>query len=291
MTTTDSSGYGATFPTDTASQSGSQSSTSDTSTTDVAKEQAGQVASSAKDQAAQVAGSAKESAAQVASTAKDSATQVASTASEKAGQVAQTTKEQAQEVVAEATTQARALAGELKTQASEQAGVQRDRIVEQLHSVGDELRQMVDNGGQSGVATELAGELATRVKDAASYLDGKEPADLLVAVKDYARRKPGTFLIGAAVAGLVAGRLTRGARAATSDDDSVSPSYAPSVPASTYAPTIPSSTYPTTMSSAAGFSSTYDEPATGYVGGTVLDDTTTAYDDPYGNPSTQGQRL
>lgn len=290
MTTTDSSGYGATFPTDTASQSGSQSSTSDTSTTDVAKEQAGQVASSAKDQAAEVAGSAKESAAQVASTAKDSASQVASTASEKAGQVAQTTKEQAQEVVAEATTQARALAGELKTQASEQAGVQRDRIVEQLHAVGDELRQMVDNGGQSGVATELAGELATRVKGAASYLDGKDPADLLVAVKDYAQRKPGTFLIGAAVAGLVAGRLTRGVRAASSADDAaVTTTYAPSVPATSYAPAIPSSTYPTTMSSAAGFSSAYDEPATGYVGGTVLDDTTTAYDDPYG--TNQGQRL
>ena len=178
MTTTDSSGYGATSPTD---------GTSETSKADVAKEQASQVASSA---------------------------------TEKAGQVAQTTKEQAQEVVAEATAQARNLAGELKTQVSEQAGTQRDRLVEQLRSMSDELTQMVYGGGsQSGVASEVASQLSTRANDLAGYLDGKDPGDILVAVQSYARRKPGTFLVGAAVAGMLAGRLTRGARAAAKADD------------------------------------------------------------------------
>lgn len=229
MTTTDSSGYGATFPND---------STSETSKTDVAKEQASQVASSA---------------------------------TEKAGQVAQTTKEQAQEVVAEATAQARNLAGELKTQVNEQAGTQRDRLVEQLRSMSDELTQMVYGGGsQSGVASEVASQLSTRAHDLAGYLDGKEPGDILIAVQNYARRKPGTFLIGAAVAGMVAGRLTRGARAAaaSSEDSRQSVGYTPSyAPTSGYVPEIPRSTYPTTVSSTAGFSSatTLDEPgAAGY---------------------------
>ena len=45
---------------------------------------------------------------------------------------------------------------------------------------------------------------------AASWLEQREPADLLDEVRNFARRRPGTFLIGAAVAGLAAGRLTRG---------------------------------------------------------------------------------
>lgn len=270
MTTTDSSGFGATYPTD---------GSSDPSKTDVAKEQAGQVAGTASEKASQVAGA----------------------ATDKAGQVADTAKEQVQEVVAEATAQARNIAGELKTQVSEQAGTQRDRLVEQLRSVTDELTQMVSGGGsQSGIASEFASRVADRTNDLAQFLDGREPADILATVQQYARRKPGAFLGGAALAGLLAGRLTRGVRAANDDSDSAptapgnayggyESTYAASVPPSTYTPEIPSSTYPTTVSSAGGFSTTpgYDEPAGGYVGGTG----TTTYDDPYGTPGDQGQRL
>jgi len=290
MTTTDSSGYGATS---------SVGSTSDASKSDVAKEQAGQVAGSAKEQAGQVA-----------STAKEQASQVAGTATEKAGQVAQTTKEQAQEVVAEATSQARNLVGELKTQVGEQAGTQRDRLVGQLRGISDELTQLAEGGGTQpgGIAGDVLGQVNSRVQDVVSYLDGKEPADLLTAVQSYARRKPGTFLAGAAVAGLLAGRLTRGAREAASDDSdqmattgytptyaaSVPPStYATDIPATTYVPEIPSSTYPTTVSSAGGFSTTtpYDEPTTGYASGSVVDETVTTYDDAYGTDTDRGQRL
>jgi len=286
MTTTDSSGYGATA---------SVGSTSDASKTDVAKEQAGQVAGTAKEQAGQVA-----------STAKEQASQVAGTATEKAGQVAETTKEQVQEVVAEATSQARNLVGELKTQVDEQAGTQRDRIVGQLRGISDELTQLAEGGGTQpgGIAGEVISQVNTRVQDVVSYLDGKEPADILQAVQGYARRKPGTFLAGAAVAGLLAGRLTRGAREAASDDSSdqlttgYTPTYAASVPPTTYTtptytPEIPSSTYPTTVSSTGGFSTTtpYDEPTTGYASGSVLDEPVTTYDDAYGTETDRGQRL
>jgi hypothetical protein len=44
-------------------------------------------------------------------------------------------------------------------------------------------------------------------------LQNREPADLLEEVRSYARRKPGTFLLGAALAGVVAGRLTSGIKA------------------------------------------------------------------------------
>jgi hypothetical protein len=69
---------------------------------------------------------------------------------------------------------------------------------------------MTVKGGQSGVATEVAQQAAERIHGAASWLEQREPADLLQAVRDFARRRPGVFLAGAVAAGLAAGRLTRG---------------------------------------------------------------------------------
>lgn len=69
---------------------------------------------------------------------------------------------------------------------------------------------MAAKGGQSGLATQVAQEAAERVRGVASWLDQREPGDLLDGVRDFARRHPGTFLLGVAVARVVAGRLTRG---------------------------------------------------------------------------------
>jgi vacuolar-type H+-ATPase subunit H len=149
--------------------------------------------------------------------ARDEASRVASNASEKAGEVASTAIEQAKEVAAEATTQAKNLVQELRTQADDQAIGQRDRLVETLRSVGDELESMVQSSDQSGMASDLVNQVAQRVQGAAGYLESKKPADLFTDLKSFARQRPGAFLVGAAVAGMVAGRLTRGARAASSD--------------------------------------------------------------------------
>ena len=48
------------------------------------------------------------------------------------------------------------------------------------------------------------------VESFAGKLQNREPAELLDEVRSFARRKPGLFLLGAAAAGVVAGRLTRG---------------------------------------------------------------------------------
>jgi hypothetical protein len=60
------------------------------------------------------------------------------------------------------------------------------------------------------MATNFAHEAAGRLHGAASWLEHRQPADLLDEVRNFARRRPGTFLLGAAVAGIAAGRLTRG---------------------------------------------------------------------------------
>ena len=55
------------------------------------------------------------------------------------------------------------------------------------------------------------------VDDFAHKLQTRDPAELLDEVRSFARRKPGIFLLGAAAAGIVAGRLTSGVKAAHTD--------------------------------------------------------------------------
>jgi len=142
--------------------------------------------------------------------ARDQAAAVGQSASEAGSRVTQTAADQAREVAAETARQARDLLGEAGGHARGQASQQQRKAAGQLHSMADELRNMADKGGQSGVATEVAQQAAERLHGAASWLEQREPADVLQAVRDFARRRPGMFLAGAVAAGLAAGRLTRG---------------------------------------------------------------------------------
>ena len=142
--------------------------------------------------------------------ARDQAAAVGQSASEAGSRVTQTAADQAREVAAETARQARDLLGEAGGHARGQASAQQQKAAGQLHSMADELRNMADKGGQSGVATEVAQQAAERLHGAASWLERREPADVLQAVRDFARRRPGVFLAGALAAGLAAGRLTRG---------------------------------------------------------------------------------
>jgi hypothetical protein len=71
------------------------------------------------------------------------------------------------------------------------------------------------NGVQQGMVTDLARQASDKAQDLAGWLESRQPGDLVEEVRDLARRKPGTFLLGAAVAGVLAGRLTRGTVDAT----------------------------------------------------------------------------
>jgi hypothetical protein len=142
--------------------------------------------------------------------ARDQAATVGRSVGEAGSHVAQTAADQAREVVSETRRQARDLFGEATGQAREQVSAQQQKAARQLRTVSDELHEMAAKGGQSGLATEVAQQAAERLHGAASWLEQREPADLLQAFRDFARRRPGTFLVGAALAGLAAGRLTRG---------------------------------------------------------------------------------
>lgn len=169
---------------------------------------------------------------------KEKAQQAAGTAVDEARSVAGTAQSEARQVADEAKTQARGLLDQATTQVDDQARTQRDRLVGVLGSLGDDLENMSTQGG-GGLASDLTRQAAERVHGLHRHLDGREPRALLDDVRDFARRRPGTFLIGALVTGVVAGRLTRGAKDAESSDGvsgtttpSTYPSATPGVPAS-----------------------------------------------------------
>ena len=144
----------------------------------------------------------------------DQAAEVVQTAKEKGTKVTSTAADQLGDVAAETKTQARNLLHETQSQVREQAGTQKDRATGGLRSLADELRTMSarqSDDSQAGMASDLARQASEKVHALASWLDSREPGDLLEEFRALARRKPGTFLLGAAAAGLVAGRLTRGA--------------------------------------------------------------------------------
>ncbi|MEU8296876.1 hypothetical protein AB0C04_06290 [Micromonospora sp. NPDC048909] len=148
---------------------------------------------------------------------REQARQVGSEAAHAGGAVAETAKEQGKEVGREAAQQARNLYGEARTQLAAQTGEQQRRAAGGLRSLADEMRTMAEQGGQAGPVSELARQAADRVHGVAGWLEAREPGDLVTEVRDYARRNPGTFLVGAAVLGVLAGRLTRNISAAGND--------------------------------------------------------------------------
>ncbi|GIJ22671.1 hypothetical protein [Micromonospora lutea] len=137
------------------------------------------------------------------------ATQVGRETAQAGGQLAHETVEQGKQVAAETRHQARNLVKEVSVQARTQAQEQQNRAAESLRTLGDQLRTMADSGDQNGMAAEVARRGADAAQQAAGWLDEREPGDLVREVRDYARRHPGTFLAGAAIAGLLAGRFGR----------------------------------------------------------------------------------
>ena len=137
------------------------------------------------------------------------------TAKESGVGVAKTATEQGRNVAGEAVTQARQLASQAGDQVRQQAAEQQHRAAHGLRALADEIATMADRGGQSGLATELARQVSDRARQAASWLDARQPGDLVEELNRLGRRRPGMFLAGAALAGVVAGRLTRGIAAAS----------------------------------------------------------------------------
>jgi hypothetical protein len=160
--------------------------------------------------------------------AKDQASGLANSSVQAGKHVGDVAREQASGVAAEAGRQGRSLLEQAQGQLHDQAAEGQQRIVKKLLSLSDELRSMAENSNQ-GVAVDLAQQAASRVRDAGRWLEKREPGQVVNEVQSFARRRPAVFLVLAAGAGLVAGRLTRGLKDATSGESSetAAPATAP----------------------------------------------------------------
>ncbi len=249
---------GATSPTSTTTQSTS----TDTSATGKAKE--------TKDLAM---GEAKN----VGQTAAQAGSQVASVATDQAKQVAQETQRQAKDLLEQG-----------RTQVKDQVVSQQQKAGQSLSSLAQELRALADgtSEGAPGPARDLLQQASSSVESFASMLQNREPAQLLDDVRSFARRKPGLFLLGAAAAGVLAGRLTSGVKAAHTDSGQQTGGYVGTTnyvdPTPTYSETTTTYTGTSAGYSTAG-SAPLPPPPYGTVppeGSMVPPATSTGWDDP-----------
>jgi len=158
-------------------------------------------------------------------TAKDEAGKVAETGAQAAKDVASTAKDEAANVVAETKQQAKTLFESTLGELQSQGGAQQQRLASSLHSLAQELGGMASGSEQSGPLTDLAKKAAHKGGEVAHWLETHEPADVLREVQTFARRRPVAFLALCGLAGVVAGRIARGATAANTTLDSSSTGY------------------------------------------------------------------
>nr|WP_240720213.1 hypothetical protein [Pseudarthrobacter sp. NamB4] len=142
--------------------------------------------------------------------AKEEASGIAGQAAGGAQNVVQTAKLEVGNVASEAKSSATDLLRQAKSGLSSQASSQQQRAADGVRTFSSQLHTMADAPEQQGVASALIRQAAERASAAASWIEGKDPATLLGDVRSFARRSPGTFLLLAAGAGLLAGRLVRG---------------------------------------------------------------------------------
>ncbi|MET9434905.1 hypothetical protein [Streptomyces sp. NPDC006551] len=146
----------------------------------------------------------------VAKTAQDKASEGAGLVADKAADVTGTVKEQAADVVGEATSQARDLVGELRDQLQGQAHSQTQNLARNVRRLADELREMSESGKPESSAAGVVRQLAEGGHQVASRLEQRGPDGLVSDLQDFARRKPGVFLAGAALAGFAVARVGKG---------------------------------------------------------------------------------
>lgn len=149
--------------------------------------------------------------------AKQEAVDLKDTATSQVKSVAETAKDEASTVVGEAKVQAKDLYAQTQKELKEQTATQQQRIAVGLRAAGDELGSMAANSDSGGMVGDLVKQASSRLSSAATWLEDRDPSSVLDEVKRFARRRPGAFILGAAIAGIVVGRLTRALAANASD--------------------------------------------------------------------------
>jgi hypothetical protein len=138
-----------------------------------------------------------------------SAGEVVSTARDAGVDVARTAKDDATHVAQEALGQAHRLTADVKQRVREEVDRQHRGVADRAGAFAQELYAMAGEHPETP-AQELVGMLAARSASFAQYLSDHGPDVALAELQDFARRRPGTFIVAAVAAGFVVGRLGKG---------------------------------------------------------------------------------
>jgi hypothetical protein len=136
----------------------------------------------------------------------------------------------AKDELAQLAQEARGHASNLWSQTSDQlrehalAGTR--QLGDLLHSLSGELGHMASKSEQNGPVTAFARQASARGGSFSHWLSNADVDDLLLEVRRFARRRPFAFLVGAATAGVLAGRLSRGLMAGSETTQAVGSSDA-----------------------------------------------------------------
>jgi hypothetical protein len=175
------------------------------------------------DEGREVARTAADQGGQVVATAGEQAREVTGTAAQGAKDVASTAKEQMSGVTSEAAAQARNLMEESKTQLKQQAQSQTDRIASQLRQIGDQIQALVDGrADEAGPVGDYARQAVQTMSRYAGQVENRGFDGMMNDVQRFARRRPGAFLLGAAIAGFGIGRVLRNAGGGNGTDSGYS---------------------------------------------------------------------
>lgn len=129
-------------------------------------------------------------------------------------------KERARDVAHEAGDRTRGLVDRTRNELGSQVASQQQHLAGGLRALGDELSQMSSGTQDPGYATDLVQRAGEATGHVAQWFEEREPGDILHEVEEFARRRPGMFILMAAGAGLLVGRFLRGAKDAPSGDGS-----------------------------------------------------------------------
>ncbi|HYI32611.1 MAG TPA: hypothetical protein VEX88_04025 [Glaciibacter sp.] len=136
-----------------------------------------------------------------------------------AGQhVADVAKQETKRVASEAGSQARGLMYTVRDEIRNQASTQQYRVAEGIRGVSSQLSGLAQGQPATGVVGDLVNQARQRTDSIASWLEQREPADILDEVKRFARQRPGVFIALSVGAGILAGRLTKALTSAVKDE-------------------------------------------------------------------------
>jgi hypothetical protein len=159
--------------------------------------------------ARQAVETARDAGAEVATAARDAGADVAHAAREAAADVTRAVKEETRHVAHTAADQAQQVGVGVRQRMREEVDRQHRHVADRVGTFAEQLYTMAGERPDTP-AGELVGMLAARSRSFAEYLDQHGPDRVLHELQEFARRRPGTFIVAAVAAGFVVGRLGKG---------------------------------------------------------------------------------